>query len=406
MKKIWSLMLIMILIIGTIGCTSESLIFNKDRDVYGENLDKPSIAEEIDSREETIEPPKPTYTQVKLLAVGDIMFHMPQINSARTADGTYDFSPPFKHVKKQIEAADIAIANFETVTAGNEIGFSGYPRFNSPIETVEGIKSAGFDIVSTINNHSLDMSKKGIINTIDTLNQYGLKNIGTFKDKSRPIVIEEVNGIKIGFVAYTSSLNGLDSLLTSEESYMINKIDESLLEMDVNSLKNQNVDIIIAYLHWGYEYHKEPAAYQVDLGRKMLEWGVDIILGSHPHTIQKTETIEIQGDKKLIIYSMGNFLSNQRYETMGNSYTEDGLMVEVTLEKSDLDHKTIIKEVDYIPTWVYRYRDKNKMHYEILPIDEALTNREDYILEEETIKRIEKSKNDTLNTINGNSIEK
>ena len=406
MKKKLSLILILVLIMGTMGCRSQSPIFYKDKDVYGENLDEPSIVDEIDSVQETNEPPQPTFKEMKLLAVGDIMFHMPQINSARTVDGTYDFSPPFKHVKERIEAADIAIANFETVTAGDEIGFSGYPRFNSPSETVEALKNTGFDILSTINNHSLDMNKKGIINTIDTINQQGLKNLGTFKDESRTIIIEEVNGIRIGFLAYTSSLNGLDSLLKVEESYMVNKLDESLIEKDINNLKEQNVDVIIAYLHWGYEYHKEAAAYQVDLGNKILEWGVDIILGSHPHTIQKAETIEIQGDKKLIVYSMGNFLSNQRYETMGNSYTEDGVMVEVTLEKSDLDHETIIKKVDYIPTWVYRYRDKNKMHYEILPIDEALTNREDYILGEDTIKRIEKSKNDTLNAIQGNSINK
>jgi poly-gamma-glutamate synthesis protein (capsule biosynthesis protein) len=341
----------------------------------------------------------PIEAKAKLIAVGDIMFHMPQINAAKTDMGGYDFNPVFEHVKKYIESADLAIGNFETVTLGNEYGFSGFPRFNSPIETISALKNTGFDILVTANNHSLDKNKEGIINTINEINKQGLINIGTFKDNTRPLVIEEINDIKIGFISYTSSLNGLDSLLSTEDSYMVNKFNENNMIEDINALKKEGVDVIIAYLHWGFEYYREPTEAQVEFGRKLLEWGVDIILGSHPHVIQKSELLNIDGRDKLIVYSMGNFLSNQRYETMGNSYTEDGVMVEITLSKNSFDDTMRIENVTYIPTWVHRYRNQNKLKYEILPIEEILSNLENYNLSNDTIVRMEKSYNDTINKI-------
>lgn len=341
----------------------------------------------------------PIEAKAKLIAVGDIMFHMPQINAAKTDMGGYDFNPVFEHVKKYIESADLAIGNFETVTLGNEYGFSGFPRFNSPIETISALRNTGFDILVTANNHSLDKNKEGIINTINEINKQGLINIGTFKDNTRPLVIEEINDIKIGFISYTSSLNGLDSLLSTEDSYMVNKFNENNMIEDINALKKEGVDVIIAYLHWGFEYYREPTEAQVEFGRKLLEWGVDIILGSHPHVIQKSELLNIDGRDKLIVYSMGNFLSNQRYETMGNSYTEDGVMVEITLSKNSFDDTMRIENVTYIPTWVHRYRNQNKLKYEILPIEEILSNLENYNLSNDTIVRMEKSYNDTINKI-------
>lgn len=401
MKKGLMIFLMVLIVVGIIGITSYPLFFHGEKEAITENVDEPLEPTEDTSVQETITQDMPIEetVNVKILAAGDMMFHMPQIDAARTDSNNYDFSPVFKHVKKYIEDADIAIANFEAVTAGNDLGFTGFPRFNSPTQTLLAIKEAGFDILSTANNHSLDRNKKGIINTIDVINEYGLKNIGTFKEKSRPIFIQEINGIKIGFLAYTSYLNGLDSFLSEEETFMVNNLEEELIESDINNLKAENVDVIVAYLHWGYEYHTKPADYQIILGQKMVQWGVDIILGSHPHIIQRSEIIQSQEKDKLIVYSMGNFLSNQRYETMGNSYTEDGLMVEIDLEKNLLTSETIIKEVKFIPTWIYRYKDGNGLNYEILPIEEFLAQSNQNYLPENILDRLEKSYNDTINTL-------
>lgn len=340
---------------------------------------------------------EPRYTDINILAVGDIMFHMPQINSAKIGVDEYDFNPTFKYVAEYIQDADLALANYETVTAPNR-DYSGFPRFNSPIETIKALKNAGFDIVATANNHSLDQGKEGIVSTIEAIKEQGLKHIGTNMDKNVDPLIVDVNGIRVGILSYTYGLNGLDSLLTKEErSYMVNLIDEEKIQLEIQFLKSNNVDIILSYIHWGHEYHLDPSDYQVNLGRNLVEWGVNIVLGSHPHVVQKSEIIELDGKDNLIVYSMGNFLSNQREITMGNPYTEDGVMVKINIEK-DLDlGETMIKEIEYIPTWVHRYNEGGKYHYGILPSEDALMGNLEITLDSSIIKRIEKSYNDVKN---------
>ncbi|NLY45520.1 MAG: CapA family protein [Tissierella sp.] len=364
-------------------------VVEDNTDIIEEEPDTTEIVEDI-----IVEP---RLTNIDILAVGDIMFHIPQIKSANIGGDEYDFSPVFKHVRKYIQDADLALGNYETVTVGDR-AYSGFPRFNSPLETIKGLEDAGFDILSTANNHSLDQGKTGIISTIDAIKGQGLKHTGTNKDKDVEPLIVDVKGIKIGVLSYTYGLNGLDSLLTAEElSYMINLIDEEKIQKEIDLLKNRDVDIILSYIHWGHEYHHQPSDDQINLGRNLVEWGVNIVLGSHPHVVQKSEVIEFNGKDHLIIYSMGNFLSNQSEITMGNSYTEDGVMVKINIEK-DLDlEETVIKEIEYIPTWVHRYNEGGKHHYKILPSEDALMGNLDLTLNSSIMKRIEKSYNDVKN---------
>ena len=345
---------------------------------------------------------EPTTTDMSILAVGDIMFHMPQIKAASISEGEYDFSPMFKYVKEYIQDADLALGNYETVTV-NDRSYSGFPRFNSPIETIFALKETGFDILSTANNHSLDQGKIGIISTIETINSLGLKHVGTNSDKDTKPLIVEVEGIKIGILSYTFGLNGLDSLLTVEElSYMVNLIDEEKIQLEIQMLKDEDVDIIVSYIHWGHEYQKEPSEEQINLGHKLVEWGVNIVFGSHPHVVQKSELINIDGKDNYIVYSMGNFLSNQREITMGNSFTEDGVMVKINIEKDLVLNETIIKEIEYIPTWVYRYNDGENYFYKILPTEDIINGKLGLNVDSNTISRIEKSYDDTMSVFGEN----
>lgn len=395
--------MVLIISLGFLGCIN-----------YKENLSSQSINEieketrlekegEIINKEEDM-PEEPIFSNINLIAAGDIMFHLPQIRAAYDEEKkTYDFSSTFKYVEEYIGKADIALANFETVTAGKENKFTGFPRFNTPKETLLAIKEAGFNILSTANNHSLDQGKKGIIGTIEAIEEYGLKNIGTYKEPGQNILIEEVKGIKLGFLSYTYGLNGLDSLLTAEElSYMVNIIDEEKIKEDIEKTKELGVDLTVVFIHWGHEYHREPSECQVALGEKMIEWGADIILGSHPHVIQKSQIINKDGKDKFIIYSMGNFLSNQRYETLKNSYTEDGVMINLNIEKDLGSGDTIIKNIEYIPTWVNRYRQDGKFFYEILPVKDAI-NKEIEIIGMDNLKeRLKKSYENTMEKMNQN----
>lgn len=401
-KKLLFITILVILLGGFFKFYTEAY---RDKDLLFVDNVAEEITEELEKEieNEITEEPKvetPTKTNIRLLAVGDIMFHSPQFHAAKTTENTYDFNPVFKHVKSYIQDADLALGNFETVTAGKEKGFSGYPRFNSPKEVLSAIKNAGFDILSTANNHSLDQGKKGIISTIDAIEEYNLKNIGTYKELGRPILIEDIKGIKIGLLCYTYGVNGLESLISSDElEFMVNRIDEDLIRQDIVQAKDDGAEIVVVFIHWGYEYHKKVSTQQVELSKKMVEWGANIILGSHPHVIQRAEVIEFDGRENYVIYSMGNFLSNQRLETMGNSYTEDGVMVEIELEKNLSNSEVIIKDIKYIPTWVYRYSENNKFSYEILPLEDI--DNLQVSLPDSILTRIRKSYKDTMDTING-----
>lgn len=401
-KRYFVLILFLSLLIGLLGFTISQGLLSTQTDIVIDEVEADKDIEDIKEEIEIIEEPK--ISSISLLAAGDIMFHSPQYRAAYNKEtDSYDFNSTFKYIKKYVENADIALANFETVTAGKEIGYQSYPRFNTPKESLLAIKEAGFDILSTANNHSLDHGKKGLISTIDNINEYGMKNIGTYKEPNVPIFVEEVEGITIGFLSYTYGLNGLDSFLTKEElSYMVNRIDEDKIKEDIENTKSLGADITVVFIHWGNEYQREPSVYQIDLGEKMVEWGANIILGSHPHVIQKSQIINKDGKDNFIIYSMGNFLSNQRKETLNNSYTEDGVMVNLEIEKDFSTGDTIIKNINYIPTWVHRYRENGKLFYEILPVDDMLEGNIDIVASDAVKSRLEKSFQDTMEKMTQN----
>ena len=335
---------------------------------------------------------EPSTVEIKITAVGDVMFHMPQVNSAKTEHG-YNFYPCFSNIKHINERADLSLANLETVTAGEDLGYQGFPRFNSPDSVVTALEATGFDVLSTANNHALDQGKQGIINTIDNINNHGIDNIGTYKDE-KIYLVKDINGIKVGLLAYTYGLNGMDGLLSVEDRQkMVNIIDEDLIKKDITTIKDMS-DIVLVYTHWGVEYQTNPSEEQVELGDKMLQWGADAILGSHPHVIQPAQL----RDDGYIIYSMGNFMSNQRWDYIGTPYTEDGVIVELNIIKEG--DTTKINSVNYIPTWVYRYYD-NGWNYTVLPIENGQIPDDWEHLPQEIKNRMYKSYEDTIKILSG-----
>ena len=369
-KHIIFILLILITANFLVACN-----FEKDFKI-GKNetsLSKNAEFEENPIEEIPEEIPEPKITSASILATGDIMFHMPQNKAAFNSDSkTYDYNDNFKYVKKYIQSADLAVANFETVVLEAK-ECAGFPNFNSPIETLYALKDAGFHILTTANNHCLDQGKSGLINTIDAIESAGMKNIGTYKTPNPSIMIEEINEIKMGLLSYSYGFNGMKFTLTEEErEYMISEINEDKIKEDIEKAKDLGADIVIVFIHWGDEYHNEPSEEQIELGKKMVEWGANIIFGSHPHVIQKSEIIKYNNQDNFIIYSMGNFLSNQRREILNNKFTEDGIMVKVEIEKNFDENKTQIKNIQYIPTWVRKYRAENKLKYEIIPVEEFL----------------------------------
>lgn len=297
---------------------------------------------------ETVEGTQESIT-IDMVAVGDIMFHNVQVSYAQTADG-YDFTGSFEMVRPMIENADIAVGNFET-TSNPEYEYSGYPQFNTPAEAIDAIQGAGFDVLSTINNHTLDTYIEGVDSTIDAIRSRGLDNFGTRKDADEPILIKEVNGISIAFLGYTYAFNGLEYTVTDEEFFAkLSPLREEIIEREIKEAR-ELADVIVVYPHWGVEYSRWPSEEQQYLAHKMVEWGAHLVLGSHPHVVQPQEwTTHPDGNEAYIIYSMGNFLSSQRLEYNEDIHVEQSVLLNMQITK---DEEGIhIDQVNPIPLWV------------------------------------------------------
>lgn len=319
-------------------------------------------------------------TDIWLAATGDIMFHSPQVKAAySSAADTYDFKKSFANVAPYLKAADYTLGNFETTTAGREKGFSGYPAFNAPDETLDAIKWAGYDFLTTANNHCLDRGIFGVERTIEQMRLREIAQSGTFlqhETDAPRYYTTTVKGIKLAIFAVTYGCNGLEQTLSQAAlDQAVNLIDESKMAETLQAIEASDVDQTIVFVHWGSEYRRTPTEDQEALAKKLVDWGADIILGSHPHVVERSEILYHEGSPKYVIYSMGNFISNQSRQTLtsiGNAkYTENGVIVYLRLTKSK--EGTALTAVRHMPTWVFR---SNALKYVILPIEKQASYAE------------------------------
>ncbi|HVO74077.1 MAG TPA: CapA family protein, partial [Ignavibacteriaceae bacterium] len=294
--------------------------------------------------------PGDSLVTVTITVVGDIMCHSVQYNYARVEDDSFDFNPVYGEVKKYLANSDFLFGNFETVTAGKSKGYSGYPFFNAPDDFVAALKNTGFDLLTTSNNHALDQGEKGLLRTIEIIKKNGLKYNGTFisKEDRDSIRIFNIKGIKIAFLAYTYGTNG--NPIPKGKSFLINLINPNLIENDIKAARAKGAEIVLVHYHFGEEYKREPSESQKEIVRKTIGFGADIIIGGHPHVLQpadffKTSNAEL--DSGFVIYSMGNFISNQRWR-----YSDAGIILNIKLTKNLRKDSVYISQINYIPTWV------------------------------------------------------
>lgn len=337
---------------------------------------------------------------VNIVAVGNILVHYDQIISAYNSENyNYEFDENFKYIKKYIEEADLAYCTIEGAFGGKDLGYSGYPRFNTPESMLTALKSTGFDIVNAANDNILDSLDDGYFNTISNLEKAQLKYTGIKKDKSsKSYIIEKVEGIKIGFTSYTFDdyFSGIDEETSSLiNSYNYDDLDNSLMqiEVEVNNMKKDGAKFIVVGMHWGDEYSIEENEYQRYIANKLNSYGVNVILGSHPNVIEPIETItnEETGNTTLVAYSMGNFISNQRQETMGNRLCEDGMILNLEIEKK-FNGEVSLVSYDYIPTWTLKHKELNgEYNYYILDSNEVLNYKNQDEVPQDILNSLEKS---------------
>ena len=332
-----------------------------------------------------------------VLSTGDILMHGKVINSGKRDDGSYNFDSIFQYVKSYSQAADFSVANLETTLCGTDNGYAyaGNPKFNCPDAIVDSLKGAGFDMLLTANNHADDTSLVGYKRTLNVVREKGLDTLGTYLSADeQKWTIEEVNGIKIGMVCYTYSdgfsQNGYPLLNYNEvgENGILNyftydKLSEFYTQLQgyLDEMKAAGAEATVVYLHWGEEYKwktgEGPNANQTAMAQKLCDMGVDVIVGGHPHVVQPVDLLQSGTDaehKTIVLYSMGNAVSNQRKEEMQQSeptgHTEDGVLFCVTFAKYS-DGSVCVDSAELIPTWVNMHANSGATEYNILPLEES-----------------------------------
>ncbi|WP_152393861.1 CapA family protein [Paenibacillus guangzhouensis] len=325
---------------------------------------------DVQTEEQTIA----SYTkEAKLVAVGDVMMHMPQMPAYYDkATGKYNFNPYFTQVKPILEQGDFVWANLETPIAGADLRYSGFPMFNAPPELASALKYAGFNIVTTANNHAMDRKEIGIIRTLKRLKEQGFVTKGTAasEEESKQLTIMTKNDIKMGILAYTYGTNGIT--LPKDKPYLVAHLSPLRIKEDIRALREAGADVVVIALHFGIEYQREPNSTQQELARSLIQAGADIILGSHPHVIQPLEQVNVKESdgslrKGYIIYSMGNFISNMKDE-----YTDYGVIFHADIQKTFPSGKIDIRQVDTQLTWTQKTGKGNARKYVILPVEKTI----------------------------------
>ena len=351
MKKLMSGLLVVVL---AALCLSYAYL-------YYQNHNEPQVlkTKEKENIEEVETEKKVEPIYVKLMATGDVMFHLPTYKNAFDKEkGEYDFTSFYEKVSEDLKGADFAFANLETTINPNR-SFASYPMFNAPKEALKYLKEAGFKGMSTANNHCIDTGLEGIFTTIDELDANGFVHFGTRKTEDEKPPIVDLKGIKVGFISYSEIFNGMDGVIPADKKYVISPIDYEKIKSDIDYLKGSGADIIISMPHYGVEYKTEPTQLQQEVSKFMIDNGVDLVLGSHPHVLGRAGLWEAGGRNKFLIYSMGNSISNQRQPWMGTYDTEMGVLVEIDITKAEDTNF----EVTLHPTYVARFREEGGFRY-------------------------------------------
>lgn len=348
------------------GVKSDFFI-NAYNDIVVKNTDSNEIFSEDYVHSPLIELPPPVPVYTNLLGVGDNLIHsLIYIQAGRRAVGDegYNFDFAYENIADYIRNADIASVNQETMMAGS-FPPSNYPKFNTPTQLGDLMVEIGFDVVNLANNHMLDQGEKGLKETIEFLRgKEELVVVGAYFNEKDYLEIPIIthNDIDFAFVGTTQTTNGL-SLPSSSDLYISVTQNESQIDELVEQVKCADTisDIVVVNIHWGTEYTHTPTDFQKQLTLQLVEAGADVILGHHPHVIQPVEYItKANGDKAVVCYSLGNFISVQDSGTR-----MIGGMLDIEFKRVDRD--VSIEDVKFLPC--ITHYDSGMQNVRIYPYD-------------------------------------
>ena len=391
------IVLILTILIAVLAIADIAVISLCLRTPKKEDTPKPTASpvETIGDPTETEAPTAPVSTAT-ILSTGDLLMHKKVINSGKQEDGSYDFESIFRYIAPYTGKADYAVANLETTLCGTDKGFaySGNPKFNCPDALVDSARDAGFDMLLTANNHSMDTTIVGYKRTLEVVREKGLATLGTYlTPEEKKWTVLDINGIKIGVMCFCYSdgfaPNGNPVLNYNEvpepgllSYFTYDKLPEfyTLAQTYLDEMKAAGAEATLVYMHWGEEYKLTANKDQQAMAQKLCDMGVDAIVGSHPHVLEPVDLLQSTTDPNhatVVLYSLGNAVSNQRKEemtTLTTGETEDGALFSVTFAKYP-DGSVCLDAVELIPTWVNMHANSGKTEYNIIPLDVSIATQ-------------------------------
>ena len=334
---------------------------------------------------------------VHFRAVGDIMSHKLQLRHAKE-QGSYD--PQFQYVKDALTNADFTIGNLElSIATDNE--YSSFPFFRTPEIILDTLKDCGIDMFTVANNHILDGFWDGLVKTLDELDERGFDHVGADRSREEAAqpMIRDINGIRFGFLAYTKDTNENEKRLKNGEAdFCVKYLDEANFKKDVQELRDLGAEVVICMPHWGIEEKRSVTGECKRYAQEMVDAGVDIILGSHPHVVLPINVgeMDVNGEKKdvLIAWSMGNFISY-----MAAKYMDSGIIVDFTVTRDETG-KISIHDVGYVPVYVWG----NTERFHLICSGDFYSNQPDKMSDSD-FKRMRQSVKEISDMIgNGNGV--
>ncbi len=336
-----------------------------------------SAPEEPDQQEPGPEPQREPEADIRtavLTAVGGLYPHQAVLQENRLGDGEYDFWPSFELIAPHFQKADLAMLTLETMQAGPEIalwGVSGYTghtergilTFNAPMALSHALKKAGINLYSFANNHCLDRDVEGLQASLQNVRRLGFHTTGAYlsTEEREAVDLVEINGIKLALVAYTYGTNCIP--IREGYEYAVNLAPSSFERIgpvvaDIEKARAAGADLVVVIPHWGEQYVDAPFDWQRDRAREMAEAGADMIIGGHPKFVQPGEWIEVPENGGVrtvpVIYSLGNFYTDQHYPSCSSDLVEYGMLLSMELSKDMDSGESWISALDYDIHWCYR----------------------------------------------------
>ena len=322
--------------------------------------------------------PEPTPRAVTVRSLGEIAIQKNLMAAAKQDDGSYDFSEMFTHVSDIMGDADFTVANVEGSLGGTTNPSTG-DLMVTPASLIDALKACGVDMLNIANDHALDGNAADLFAALENIKAAGMEYVGaaaSAEEKAQGKILT-INGINVGFVGYTESLNGLEEKVDAAATeYGVNLIKKSNAVNDIKTMKDAGAEIVIAYVSWGEMLKRETTESQQKIAMALVSAGADVIIGYNPHVVQPASWIEMTDSagnvtqRTLCLGATGNFLSDSR-----EKYSDSGVIFEFTIqEKEDLSGLEITSPT-YIPTYVWRIENEDGSYdYRTLAVGQWLEN--------------------------------